>query len=654
MKTIFLSFILLFFSIIKTFSQVDPVVMEVDGIPVTKSEFLQIYLKNNKDPKFDKETIDDYMVLFRKFKLKVAEAELLGYDTIPKLVNELAGYKRQLANPYLIDSSANNELVQEAYDRMKTEIRASHILIRVGPQADPKDTLEAWNKLMKCKERIDKGEPFSTVAKSKNGSEDPSVNMNGGDLGYFTAFQMVYPFEDAAYKTEVGKISTPVRTKFGYHLIQVTDKRAARGKIKVSHIMVQSGTKSKQEEQATALKKINEIYSELNNGAEWNTMVTKYSEDPGSVKNMGELPEFGSGTSQRMVPEFEEAAFNLSKDGAYSKPIKTAYGYHIIKRLKWTELESLESLKKLIQSKVNKDERAMKTQNSFVNKLKKHYSFLEDVKKVEGMGEFIDSSYFMGKWKKNKVTSNELIFQVSVKDDRIEFKQQDFADFLEKNYRGVKRQSGSNLISEQYPKWIKFELLRLEESLLEEKYPEYKALLKEYHDGIILYEIMSDKVWTKATKDTAGLRDFFQENRESYKWDERLDATIYECNEQSNAKLAYKMLRKKKNTSKEIIEKINADSELNLNVKINKFILNETPYLKEREFRNGRNKPFMYNNKFYVVYVNEKLPVMLKELGETRGVVTSDYQEFLEKTWLEELESKHTIKINYDILYHLN
>ncbi|MFM7668310.1 MAG: peptidylprolyl isomerase, partial [Bacteroidota bacterium] len=185
----------------------DPIVMEINGKGVTKSEFLQIYLKNNNDPKYDKASIDEYLELFKKFKLKVAEAEALGYDTIPKLKKELDGYKKQLANPYLIDSAQNEALVKEAYNRIANEIRASHILIRVDQNAKPQDTLNARNKINEIKKRLDQGEDFEKVAKSKNGSEDPSVVNNGGDLGYFTAFQMIYDFEDRAFKTPIGKTS---------------------------------------------------------------------------------------------------------------------------------------------------------------------------------------------------------------------------------------------------------------------------------------------------------------------------------------------------------------------------------------------------------------------------------------------------------------
>lgn len=226
------------------------------------------------------------MELFQKFKLKVAEAEALGYDTIPKLKKELEGYRKQLAFPYLIDSSQNQALVIEAYDRTRSEIRASHILISVNPNALPADTLAAYNRLMGLKARLDRGEDFASVAKMKNGSDDPSVQNNGGDLGYFTAFQMVYPFEDNAYKTAVGQVSNPFRTRYGYHIVKVTDKRQARGTIKVAHLMISTGKEVSQEAKDNAEKKINEIYQKLLTGAKWDEMVALNSDDAGTSKKV--------------------------------------------------------------------------------------------------------------------------------------------------------------------------------------------------------------------------------------------------------------------------------------------------------------------------------------------------------------------------------
>jgi peptidyl-prolyl cis-trans isomerase SurA len=643
----------LFFTAQNVHSQVDPVVMEINGKPVTKSEFLQIYLKNNSNPKFDKSSLDEYLEMFLKFKRKVAEAEALGYDTIPKLKKELEGYRKQLANPYLIDSAENKSLVEQAYERVKTEVRASHILIRIDQNASPKDTLDAFNRIQGLKKRIEKGEDFSSVAKSKGGSEDPSVSNNGGDLGYFTAFQMVYPFEEKAYTTPVGSVSEPFRTRYGYHILKVTDKRPARGTIKVAHIMVATGKEAKDESISNAEKKINELYEKLMQGSNWEELVTAHSDDAGSVKKGGELPSFGSGTSQRMVPAFEEAAFALKKDGEISKPVKTEYGFHIIKRMEWKDILPFESMKKELQSKVNKDERAKKTQDSFVMKLKKQYNYKKGTKFNNDINWFVqnlDSNYFSGKWKADKLSTDNELFNLDGKT----FTQKQFATYLEKAYRGIKKEEFAKLVEKQFNNWEKAAVLEYEESKLLSKYPEYKALVNEYHDGIILYEIMSDKVWNKATKDTFGLKKFFEDNRENYKWPRRIDAEIYECNSAENAKLVYKMMKKKSNTSKEIIEKVNATSELNLKVKLNKYDPEQTPSLKGRNFLVGRNKPYEFENKYFVVKLIQDLPIMRKEFAEARGNATSDYQNYLEKTWLEELNKKYPARVNYDILYNLD
>ena len=275
-------------------AQSEPIVMTINSSDITKSEFLQIYLKNNNDPKYDKESLDEYMELFRKFKLKVAEAERLGYDTIPKLVRELEGYRKQLALPYLIDSTKNKSLVAEAYERTLNEVRASHILIKVSSNAVAEDTLAAYNKLLKLKKRIESGEEFSAVAKEKGSSEDPSAASNGGDLGFFTAFQMVYPFEDMAYKTEVGGVSYPFRTRFGYHILKVTDKRAARGTIETAHIMVAVDKKANEEVVKSSVSKINEIYVLLKNGGNFDDLASKYSDDPSSKNKKGSRLHFKS------------------------------------------------------------------------------------------------------------------------------------------------------------------------------------------------------------------------------------------------------------------------------------------------------------------------------------------------------------------------
>lgn len=633
------------------FAQKEPVVMTINDKPVTKSEFLQIYTKNNPNPSFDKDSLDQYMELFQIFKLKVAEAEALGYDTLPRLQKELEGYKKQLALPYLIDSVQNQAMVQEAYNRTATEVRCSHILVKLDPNASPKDTLAAYNRLLGLKARIEKGEDFASVAKSKLGSEDPSVVNNGGDLGYFTAFQMVYPFEEKAYTTQVGAVCEPFRTRFGYHILKVTDKRAARGTIKVAHIMISTGREASAETRQNAEKKINEIYDSLSAGASWEKIVSAYSEDANSIKKSGELPAFGSGTSQRMVLEFEDAAFGLKRVGEFSKPVKTQYGYHIIKLIEWTPVKSYDLLRRELQAKVNKDERSKITQDSFVQKLKQQYNYA--YKADKGLAWFeqqIDSTFFMGKWKASSLKSNKTLFVLGSQ----KFKQKDFAQYVEKNFRTVRKDAPAVVVKQLYTQWEKNQILAYEEALLPAKYPAYKALLQEYHDGIILYEIMQDLVWNKAVKDTAGLRAFFMENRSKYVWSQRLDATVYECKDEHVAVQVYGMLVSADTiTSKEVLEVINKDSELNLKVRMNKFEVAQTPYLKDRNFTPGLNPVYSMDGKWYVIKVAAVLAPAPKEFNEAKGLATSDFQAFLEKKWLEGLRLKHKIVINEDALYQI-
>lgn len=651
-KKSILLFSLMVFTSMQMYAQ-DAVVMEINGQKVTKNEFLQIYLKNNDDPKYDKASLDEYMELFKKFKLKVAEAEALGYDTVPKLKRELEGYRKQLALPYLIDSAENKAMVAQSYDRLKKEVRASHILLRLKPTALAKDTLKAYNQLLELRTRILNGEDFAFVAQSKNGSQDPSAINNGGDLGYFTAFQMVYPFEETAYTTEVGETSLPFRTKFGYHILKVTDQRPARGVIKCAHIMISSPKESSVEESASAEKKINEIYQLLQDSLSdelWTEYVAKYSDDPSSSRKSGVLPIFGSGTSQRMVPVFEDAAFSIKEDGGISKPIKTDYGFHIVRRLEWNDLKPFEAMEKELYKRVNKDDRSKKTQDVFVAKLKIKYGFTEgEAQYKEWFVENLDSSFFIGNWKPSNLKVDNVMFTIGDKN----YRQMDFAQSLKKGFRTGRGKDFQTIVDMQYKLWVKKGVLAYEESLLDSKYPEYKALVQEYHDGIILYEIMSDMVWNKAVKDTTGLKAFYETQKNKYMWSERLDATVYICGSAQISDKVFKMLKKKKNNSKVILEEINKDSELNLDVKMNKYVQKSTGFLKAGNFEEGRNESFEFEDKFYVVVVNNKLPEMPKELSEIKGAVISDYQNDLETKWMEKLVGKYPITINSEVLYNL-
>lgn len=628
--------------------QEDPVLMEINGDKVTKSEFLQIYLKNNNDPKYDKASLDEYMELFKKFKLKVAEAEALGYDTIPSLVKELAGYRDQLALPYLVDSAKNNELVEEAYTRLGQEIRASHILIRVGENASPEDTLKAYNKIEDLRKRIVGGEDFTTVAKAKGGSEDPSVAQNGGDLGYFTAFQMVYPFENAAYNTKVNEVSGIVRTKFGYHILKVFDKRDSRGTISAAHIMIVVDKKAGKEEVLAADEKINEIYAKLKGGEDFATLAQQYSDDVTTKNKGGNLPLFGSGSQQRMVPKFEDMAFALKNDGDYSVPFKTDYGYHIVKRNEVNPLRTLDELRKELQNKVNRDLRGQSTQASFIAKLKEQYGFKSKApKRMKFIDRAVDSTIFDSRWK-NTVAKEKWMFKL----DGVKYTTKDFGQYLEDNQRRQRPQNLGKYAKAMYMSFEKETIVNYEKGKLEEKYPDFKALMQEYHDGVLLYEVMKDKVWDKAVRDTSGLKAFYESNKGNYMFPVRMKADIYETYDAATA-VKVSAMATSGLSSDSISKVINADSQLNLKVMSGVHNPQKMDAIKDRVFKNGVNEEYKYNDKFYVVVQQEVIPTQNKTLKEAKGSVIQDYQNTLEADWLNKLEATHSIVVNEEVLYSL-
>jgi len=322
--------------ILKANAQTDPVLMNINDKKITKSEFERIFHKNNKDSVADQKAVNEYLDLFINFKLKVLEAEAMGLDTVTSFKQELQSYRKQLTAPYFVDKETEDKLVKEAYDRKKTRIRTSHILIKVPENASPADTLAAYNKAMEIRNKILKGEDFGKLAAEY--SQDDVSKVNGGDIGYLTVFTTVLPYENAAYSLKSGEISMPVRSQFGYHIIKVTDKKDNPGDVKVSHIMVIVPRDAKDEDVKKAEAKINEAYQKLQNGEDFAKIAMDYSDDKASAKRGGELPWFGTG---RMVPEFESAAFD-AKAGEYTKPFRSAFGFHIIKKTDTRPIASFE------------------------------------------------------------------------------------------------------------------------------------------------------------------------------------------------------------------------------------------------------------------------------------------------------------------------
>jgi len=630
-------------------SSVDPILMEVNDKKITRSEFLQIYLKNNNNPKYDRQTLDEYISLYKKFQLKVAEAEAQGYDTIERLKIELEGYQDQLAQPYLTDAEMNQRLVDQSYERLKKEVRASHILIKIDANAE--DSISAYNRAMEVREKLLKGEKFADVALQY--SNDESVSNNHGDLGYFTAFQMVYPFEDVAYNLAINEISMPVRTKFGYHILKVTDIRNARGTMTVAHLMLSARKNiASTDEMERAKDQIGEIYQKLIEGENFDSLVRLYSDDPGTKYKDGVLPEFGTGTTTRLLPEFEQTAFELKNNGDFSQPIQTEFGYHIIKRISWRPLKPFNELKKELENKVKHDSRSQLTRQSFIEKLKKEYNFqtVNAEKNIEWLANNIDSSIYEGEF---DLTKFDIALEPLFVLNNVAYTLPDFVKYINENKRQIKNVSINNIPKKIYSDWENLQVINVEKSKLFDKYSDYKSLMKEYHDGILLYEIMNDNVWNKAVKDTTGLKEFYQQNKNSYMWEKRYELTSFQTNNKENAEKIYKLIKKKTPTDS-IIKQLSKNSSLDIKLTHSgKFEESKIAYIKDHSIKKGLNKPYQTDGHYYVVNVKKIIKPQTKEIYEARGIITSDYQNFLEKTWLEELEKKHKVIIHEDILYSL-
>ncbi|MCD6069064.1 MAG: PpiC-type peptidyl-prolyl cis-trans isomerase [Bacteroidetes bacterium] len=634
-------------------AQVDPVILSIDGKDITKSEFENVYRKNNnKDAVSDKKSLQEYMDLFINFKLKVKEAEALGLDTVSSFKNELAGYRKQLAAPYLTDKNVNESLITEAYERMKTEVRATHILVKCAEDALPKDTLIAYNKILEYRKRALKGEDFSKLAVESAKDGDPSAAENKGDLGWFSAFQMVYPFEILVYNTKVGEISQITRTRFGYHIAKVVDKRPNQGEVLVSHIMLRFKKEMNAQDSANVKKKINELYTKLKAGEKFEDLAKQFSEDKQSSEKGGEVSWFAAGKMPLL--EFEQQSFLLKNKGDYSEPFTTRMGWHIVKLNDKRPLASFESLKAEIKQKVNRDSRSQAGRSALIARVKKESNFTENktmVKKkmafpaLDEITAVVDSTYFLGKWKAEKAAAlKKNLFTLGGKN----YTQKDFADFLESRQTRRVATDKAFAVEQQYKAFVEESVVAFEETQLEKKYPEFKALMQEYRDGILLFELTDRKVWSKAVKDTVGLKEYYEKNKNSYLWDERADVTTYKAANEDVAKQVRKMLGKKK-TEKEILDEVNKKTQLNLSAETVTYIKGENKMV-DANWKTGISDDIKQDGKVYILVVNKIMDKSPKQLNEAKGMVTADYQNYLEKDWLSNIRNNHKIVVKEEVL----
>lgn len=608
-------------------------------------EFVRVYNKNLELVKDNSQKdLNNYLDLFVGYKLKVEKAKQLGLQNNSKYQNELSSYRNQLSKNYLNDSKVTEELVNEAYERMKYEVRASHILIKVDENADAKDTLKAYHKIVDLKKRITAGENFDDLAAKF--SEDPSAKMNKGDLGYFSVFKMVYPFESAAYSTNVGELSEIIRTRFGYHLIKVTDKRLNRGEVTVAHIMLLKPANLDPEESKKVEQNINDIYQKIQQGENFEELAKQFSDDKSTAAKGGLLQRFGSG--QLTSQEFEDVAFGLSGKGSISKPFMSQFGWHIVKLIEKFPVKTLDEAKYEIENNIKRDDRSRLITNSLITKLNKKYTVNRNAKLYSKIIKAVNDSYYSLDWKQPENAKEFETTLVTINKDK-EIKGSAFLSYLESQQKvGHKMKPIKALVDELYRQWSEEQLINYYNENLEKEIPEFRYVMEEYRDGLLLFDLMEKEIWDRAKQDTTGLENFYKSHLDKYKWKDRYDVDIYSSTDKNVVEKAQKYIKKDK-TSDYIKSKLNKGDKVNIMLKSGIFEGDFDVLPEFKITKTGSTEVVKKGNYYFVAKVKDIKPSAPKAIEECKGTLVTDYQQYLEDNWVSELKKDFSVKINTEV-----
>ena len=626
----------------QSFGQTDPVLFTVDGKPVNVSEFNYIYTKTNgAKADFSQTSVNEYLDLYTRFKMKVARAKEMKLDTIPALQEELLGYRRQLADSYLTDREVSDKLVKEVYERMLHDVSVSHILVKI----EGNDTTKAYNTLKDALAKLAKGDKFEDVAKAV--SQDATSKDNGGYIGFLTAMlpEGFYSFENALYNTPVGKTSGIVRSPMGYHIIKVNEQRAARGEVEVSHILVRK--KKDGVDIPNAKERVEALYAELKSGKSFDELATKHTEDQSSQARAGYLGFFGIG---RYEPGFEDAAFGLAKDGDYSQPYESSIGWHIILRKSKKGIEPFDAIKSRLKARVQRDSRFELARTAMVERIKSEAKFTEGLAARDKFIGTLDSSFLTYSYKLPENLPNDKLLSFGNTTTTVG----EWATWLNEsankriNYSMQMNNNTTEVAKKLYGEFVIEKALGYEETQLDKKYPDFKNLMREYEEGILLFEAIKQNVWDKASQDTVGLEKFYAQNKSKYMWDDRASLIYYTVSDSAKADSLKIRKYAAKHTPQEVLKKYNKKG--------------EAVKFREETLERGKNKvlaPSVWKAGAVVTNAKEPLnfikvekiiPKSEKALKDARGYVVADYQEFLEKEWMSELTAKYKVDINKDVL----
>jgi len=619
------------------------VLVVVGTISIDKGEFLQLMAKERESEgpanSLTRKEFEENFESFLTYKLKVIEAESIKLDQMEEFNLEFSSIKESLIAPYLIKNSIEEGEVKKVYARLQEIVRAKHILFQFPPNPKKEDSIAVLQLALKVKSELENGGDFSALA--ANYSDDPSAKVNKGDLGYFTGLQMVQQFEEAAYTLPVGSISDPILTDFGYHIIQVSGRQANPGEVQVSHILVRFDSENPSQEE-NARRKISDIYAEIQKESTiWEEIVQTYSEDFGTKSAGGVLPWFGVGT---MIPEFEVAGFSLTEIGEVSPPIKTAYGYHILRLEGKKGLQPYEEVEQSIRSKILRNSKTGMIESQVVAIQKSRFGFQENelgISTVAGAVTATDILSFGAAIQEKKLGNTEL-FKVSASS----YTAGDLVNFMQTKDMTPK---GIGTFFELWlDKFTEATLAKTEEVDLEKNNKAYQMLLKEYRDGILLFSLTNQEVWQKGLNDSLGQQEFFEKNTQKYLWKGRVQAYLTKVNDASKLENARKFLQNK-GFDTDSFAAFEADYRSNYPdayaTESGTFEYEAHPILSKVDL-NTPYQELVIEGTSYVLVVGKVYPPGPRKFEEARGLIIRDYQEFLDQALTKRLKEKYPIQIN--------
>lgn len=628
---ILLSLLLCSVAAISLFAKKDPVLMSVDGKDVTVAEFDYLYNKNNAQ-QVEPQSKQSYFNLFVNYRLKVADALNAKVDTSATFIAEFEKYRDDLARPYLEDKATAERLKHEAYDHHKRNITVSHIMLPKGDKALADSVYDVL---------ISGNGKFEELA--KNLSIDRRSAQQNGFMGAVPPGRLPYAFEEVAYSTPVGEIARPVNSGFGWHIIRVESSEPSKGEVSAAHILL--GTRGKDDHEVEAVKaRIDSIYQEAKGGADFAELAKKYSEDPGSASRGGDLGWFGQ---NMMVQPFDSIAFALNP-GEISEPFATAFGYHIIYKKDARGIKSFEEMEKNIEAEIARDYRANLPLKTTLSALAQSTGSMVNQSTLEALGKILDADTtelvteataqqiaastlpaYTANGKEFTVAQALTGISVPVNTTKSEVK-----SFLEQVFEG-----GLNK-----------ELFLLAATNLEKENTEYRNLLNEYRDGILLFDVSNSKVWERATKDEAGLTEFFEKNRDKYTWEKpKFKSYIIFA---SNDSVLNAVKEYTDGITNPITDRENFTRKLRQlfgqNVKVERVIASQGENVITDFLGFQAAKPDVQSQRWPVYYAFQgKLLTAPEEVGDVRGAVVADYQQQLEAEWLKELQNKYKVTVNH-------